>query len=418
SSGRGPTRLISPRSTFQSCGSSSSCDRASMRPTRVNRSSSVAVSPGPRAPSYILRNFSMPNGRPPEPMRGQRKKTGPRLSSLTATATMTATGSEMTARTTASVTSSSRVAATSAGPARRSLGLLVILLLTGWGRSPVAVGAGERVGGARRLPSLSNLPPTLRTPRPRLKTSRAEPLKRLGHTGLPHAVARRVEPADGAAIRPRVVGAAIGVERLTRDRSRLDPVEHLEHELGGNGLRPPQQGVERLAGGDLEGPLPAEVAPVDRVIDEEHRNAGARLAVRQHPEAREHAAVLGQHGAVDVQAASRRQLDQWPAEDLWAADGDDDLGTEPPEVVEHGRVVHVVDGEAGDTVPFAGGPDRSSARLRSQRPGRQPVRRSEAERALIAQGRGDRRLVAVERGDDEHGRGVRPRGQDAVEERR
>src|SRR6185437_12282525 len=102
-----------------------------------------------------------------------------------------------------------------------------------------------------------------------------------------------------------------------------------------------------------------------------------------------------------VQAASRRQLDQWSAEDLWTADGDDYLGAELHEVVEHGRVVDVVDCEAGDTVPFARGPDRPTARLGGQGPSCQPAGRSEAERALVAQGRGDRRLVAVQRGHDE-----------------
>ena len=37
--GRGPTRLISPRTTFQSCGSSSRLDRRSQRPMRVTRGS-------------------------------------------------------------------------------------------------------------------------------------------------------------------------------------------------------------------------------------------------------------------------------------------------------------------------------------------------------------------------------------------
>ena len=44
SSGRGPTRLIWPRSTFQSCGSSSSFVRARKRPMRVKRGSTSPVS--------------------------------------------------------------------------------------------------------------------------------------------------------------------------------------------------------------------------------------------------------------------------------------------------------------------------------------------------------------------------------------
>ena len=65
SSGRGPTRLISPRSTFQSCGISSSFVLARKRPRRVKRSSSAAVSAGRRASSRIFRNLSIPNSSRP-----------------------------------------------------------------------------------------------------------------------------------------------------------------------------------------------------------------------------------------------------------------------------------------------------------------------------------------------------------------
>ena len=44
-SGRGPTRLISPLSTFQTCGSSSRLVRRSKRPTRVTRGSSLQQQP-------------------------------------------------------------------------------------------------------------------------------------------------------------------------------------------------------------------------------------------------------------------------------------------------------------------------------------------------------------------------------------
>ena len=46
-SGRGPTRLISPRSTLTICGSSSRCSRRSTRPTRVVRASRHAARIGP-----------------------------------------------------------------------------------------------------------------------------------------------------------------------------------------------------------------------------------------------------------------------------------------------------------------------------------------------------------------------------------
>ena len=47
--GRGPTRLISPRNTFQSCGSSSRLMRRSRRPTRVTRGSLRILKIGPSA---------------------------------------------------------------------------------------------------------------------------------------------------------------------------------------------------------------------------------------------------------------------------------------------------------------------------------------------------------------------------------
>jgi hypothetical protein len=70
--GRGPISDISPRSTFNRFGSSSSDIRRSSAPTRVIRESfSFTAKPAPMcsAPSTIVRNFSMSNGSPPRPMR-------------------------------------------------------------------------------------------------------------------------------------------------------------------------------------------------------------------------------------------------------------------------------------------------------------------------------------------------------------
>src|SRR3954465_13316054 len=97
-SGRGPTRPISPRRTLKSCGSSSSDSRRRCWPSRVVRGSSAilnnpscslrsrSVSLSSSAPSCIERNFSMENGSPPRPIRVCRKKTGPRPPPLTAPA--------------------------------------------------------------------------------------------------------------------------------------------------------------------------------------------------------------------------------------------------------------------------------------------------------------------------------------------
>src|SRR5207302_11185341 len=86
-SGRGPTRLISPRSTLNSCGSSSSAVRRMKRPNGV-RLSSPSTPPGaepcsgrkpwpPVRLTRIERNLSMSNTCPSRPTRRWRNSTGP-----------------------------------------------------------------------------------------------------------------------------------------------------------------------------------------------------------------------------------------------------------------------------------------------------------------------------------------------------
>ena len=78
--GRGPTSVMSPRSTFQNCGSSSRLVRRRKRPIGVLRGSSSRAQIGPvalSASSNIERNFHILNDRPSRPMRSCRKKTGP-----------------------------------------------------------------------------------------------------------------------------------------------------------------------------------------------------------------------------------------------------------------------------------------------------------------------------------------------------
>ena len=91
--------LISPRRTFQSCGSSSRLSRRSKRPTRVTRGSSESLNTGSRrssrrttsasrcsASATMVRNLCIWNGRPSRPARVWLKKIGPRLSSRIAIA--------------------------------------------------------------------------------------------------------------------------------------------------------------------------------------------------------------------------------------------------------------------------------------------------------------------------------------------
>ena len=120
--GRGPTRLISPRRTFHSCGSSSRLQRRSALPTRVIRGSSLILKSAPptsfssarprrsfSAPTRIVRNLTMRKIDPPRPWRSWRKKTGPRLSSFTASATTAITGASNSSPRAARVTSTARL---------------------------------------------------------------------------------------------------------------------------------------------------------------------------------------------------------------------------------------------------------------------------------------------------------------------
>ena len=71
-SGRGPTRLISPRSTLSACGSSSRRYRRSTRPTGVARASRHCARTGPvrsSASAVMVRNLRIWNTPPPRPSR-------------------------------------------------------------------------------------------------------------------------------------------------------------------------------------------------------------------------------------------------------------------------------------------------------------------------------------------------------------
>src|SRR6056297_688411 len=92
-SGRGPMRLISPRSTLMKLGSSSRRDLRRIAPNVLTRCSSRASS-WPRldcSQGAMVRNFQMRNGTPPCPMRSWRKKTGPGLKKGLRTSSATVT---------------------------------------------------------------------------------------------------------------------------------------------------------------------------------------------------------------------------------------------------------------------------------------------------------------------------------------
>src|SRR5947209_263971 len=121
--GRGPTRLMSPARTLNSCGSSSREKRRRTRPIRVTRGSSATLNKRPSpmltsqrwalilsAPGTIERNFHMPNSRLANPTRRWRYRMGPRSPSQIATATSPMTGRVRTSSTVATTMSKLRLA--------------------------------------------------------------------------------------------------------------------------------------------------------------------------------------------------------------------------------------------------------------------------------------------------------------------
>ena len=74
--GRGPTRAMSPRTTWTSVGSSSRLVARSTRPMRVRRAASCCGPSSSDAAGRIVRNLTSSNGRPPRPLRAWRNSTG------------------------------------------------------------------------------------------------------------------------------------------------------------------------------------------------------------------------------------------------------------------------------------------------------------------------------------------------------
>jgi len=74
--GRGPTRLMSPRRTFQSSGSSSMLDALRILPSRVNLMPSVSVSTSLLSVRVMVLNLISLKARPPRPGRSWRNSTG------------------------------------------------------------------------------------------------------------------------------------------------------------------------------------------------------------------------------------------------------------------------------------------------------------------------------------------------------
>jgi hypothetical protein len=108
-SGRGPTRLISPRTTFHNSGSSSIFAFRMIRPTAVTLWSPLLVTWAPRPScSRIERNLISLKGLPSRPARTCRKRIGPLEPTRTAIAHTRSSGERTRRPTKAKVMSKKR----------------------------------------------------------------------------------------------------------------------------------------------------------------------------------------------------------------------------------------------------------------------------------------------------------------------
>src|SRR5712691_9235090 len=112
SSGRGPTSDISPRSTFQSWGSSSTFTARSQAPNGNTRGSSALVMrlESERRRRCMVRSLNMMNGRWSRPTRSARYRTGPGDDRRMPTAASATSGAVATSARAASARSSRRLA--------------------------------------------------------------------------------------------------------------------------------------------------------------------------------------------------------------------------------------------------------------------------------------------------------------------
>src|SRR2546428_2095507 len=111
-SGRGPTIAMSPRSTLQSCGSSSIFAQRSHAPNRKMRGSWCAVMALRYAPcsTCMVRSLNIVNSRPRSPTRGARYRIGPGLASRMPSAATARSGATTSRRMLASSPSNGRLA--------------------------------------------------------------------------------------------------------------------------------------------------------------------------------------------------------------------------------------------------------------------------------------------------------------------
>src|SRR5437879_2104177 len=216
SSGRGPTSDISPRSTFQSWGSSSTFTARSHAPNGNTRGSRGPVMrlESERRRRCIVRSLNMMNGRRSRPTRSARYRTGPADDRRMPTAARATSGAATTAASAASTTSTRRLAtAQRATHSHEHLGGLQTLLVT---PCPGTVAQRLERAGVRIRPQLALVA--------RHRGQLLLECRRDVHPGVGHEATGK--PPFGAA------GGVVGVHRLDRRLGSPGGDEHgLEQDL-------------------------------------------------------------------------------------------------------------------------------------------------------------------------------------------
>src|SRR5579862_6740988 len=281
--------LISPRTTFQNCGSSSKESLRRIRPVRVIRESpTFTANPAPivSAPTTIVRSFRSSKSTPSLPTRVCRKKTGPPPSSLIASAAKPITGDATTSATPPITTSAARF--TPLPPAMESCPKKP-RPVAGTGRVPKRQ-ATWWAGKRRRSPRPRTCP---KEPRPVAGTGR----DRRGHVSCDALLARR-RPRGGNAAphvvperddgRPRnedVVPRDADAREERGEQTELEPERHhIDHAVAEQRDRAREKNEVEHAARVAEMPMRDQRDAVPKRLAAEHPAAqDDEPAVLEHP---------------------------------------------------------------------------------------------------------------------------------------
>src|SRR6266545_3022002 len=134
-----------------------------------------------------------------------------------------------------------------------------------------------------------------------------------------------------------VTGARTGLlagNNLTGDIVR----DRLDQQLRAQGREPVVQRLRVLIGSDARGLLTEDVAGVEALVHFHDGDAGFALVVQEGPLNRRRAAIFGQEGGMDVQAAEARQREDLCRQNLAISGHRNQVGLKPRQWIEKGLV--------------------------------------------------------------------------------